>query len=280
MKFIYFLFLTFTVYFCGLSLLGYQNLNYILFEDVQQNTLGVYFKNMVTLSEVDLIKNNFQSEFKKSEIKVWTPEEQYQDFVKTNLTSLEKSFNPEDIISTLPLYLEIKFENARDFAKALQSPLFKSDFIDTLSTNNTWTNRFASIVVFFNSGGKLLFLFVFFATAFIVVSAVRVLSQERIKEYYVRFFLGQSYFQIFKPTATTILVLSLSSYMVGLFFVYATYFILKSKAAAQSDLFFIYKKVSFLNFDYILILTASLLLVVSLALFFSFKKVSLLLDEK
>lgn len=279
MKLIYFLFITFTVYFSGLTLMGYQNLNQILFSDIHNNALGVYFKEQISDKVIHDYKQLLVKNFPEADIKYWSPAEQYQDFVQTNMTSLEQSLNPDDIISTLPGYIEIKFITQKEYQSAIQSNLFKNEIVDSVATNNSWSDKFSSIVLFFNASGKFLFLFIFFSTAFIIVTAVRLISQMRIKEFYVRHFLGQSYFEIYRPTATLIVALSAVAYVAAMALVFISYILLKSKASGQKDLFFIYKKISFLSTDSILILATGLIVVVAISLVLSFKKVSELLEE-
>jgi cell division protein FtsX len=271
MKWIYLIFFSIAVYFCSMALWSYQNLNAILFNQSALFSKGAYFKSGTTSDEINSLKAQLNQNWPTLRARIWSPKDQYNEFIEG--AALEGAIDAEEIVQTLPYYLEVESSNKAELAQVVTYLQEQSGIIESLIDANSWTQKFSAIVLAIDSLGKIFFLFIFLIVCFLSLAAVRFMASERRNEYAIRSFLGEDLLQTLRPLFTEILIVSFLGTAIGFALTFLSYWSLKLRAATNVDLFFINQRIEFITWSNAAILTAGLLFALLIALTLSFKSI-------
>ncbi len=246
MKYLFGLYLTFSVFFSSLVLWGYQNASSVLFAASEKQTLSFSFQNDVAK---EFVEEKIQSLSTKYKFKAWTlhsPADQYSEFTKSFTMYNQGAFDSEEIIKLIPYSVDFIL-NAEQDASQIQKNIAEENIFQETGTAKNWLDKLKSISELVENFGRGLFLFLFLTTAMMTVATIRILILKDDAEIKVRSYLGESFNAFVGQYLLKTSVPCIFSFCIGLLMTYIVYHLLMLKLKHLPEFYFIMARLNFLS---------------------------------
>ncbi len=246
MKYLFGLYLTFSVFFSSVVLWGYQNASSILFAASEKQILSFSFQNDVTKEFVD---EKIQSLSKKYKFKVATlhsPADQYSEFAQSFTMYNQGVFDSEEIIKLIPYSVDFILYPEQNVTQ-IQKNVVEENIFQETGTTQSWLEKLKSISDLIENFGRGLFLFLFLTTAMMTVATIRILILKDDTEIKIRSYLGESFKAFVGQYLLKTSVLCIFSFCTGLVMTYIVYHLLMLKLKRLPEFYFIMARLNFLS---------------------------------
>ncbi len=268
MKYLFAIYLVFSVFFTSFSMLIYQNINQVLFSQTDAETISMYFQDDVTRDFVESKVSQLTLKYELKSAIIHSPADQYAEFVKSFTMYSPGAFDAEEIIQLTPYLVDFTLsphQNKQDIKKLLVD---EKIFQET-GTSSEWLDKLQSLAGLARGAGKFLFLFLFAGTALLTVATVRILILKDEYKNKIYSYLGQSFYKIYRYYLIRIGALYFLSVATGILLNYCIheFFIFKIKSNLQFS--FLASRLHFLTYESLLIIAAGFLTAFMLGAVFS-----------
>ncbi len=98
MRYLFGLYLVFSIFFSSFVLLIYQNSNHVLFQSQELSKISLTFKNMITEESAQKISKALLEKYKLKEAQVLSPADQYADFLKSFSMYNQGAFDTDEVL--------------------------------------------------------------------------------------------------------------------------------------------------------------------------------------
>ncbi len=192
MKYILATYLMFSVLVSSIVLLFYQNSNHILFAASEKQMISFSFKNDVDISAAEKIVSEMKKKYDLPEADLHSPADQYNEFAKSFSMYNQGVFEAEEIISLIPFAVDFTAP-AESNPNELKKLLLSENIFVSSDSSSSWALKFQSVIKFIENTGRFAFLVLFFSSALITASVVRILIFQDAPKIKIRSFLGESF---------------------------------------------------------------------------------------
>ncbi len=280
MKYLFGLYLTFSVFFSSLILLSYQNAVSVLFSASEKQTLSFSFRDEVTQNFVEQTAESLKTKYKIHSYTLYSPADQYSEFSKSFTMYNQGTFNAEEIIKLIPYSIDFNFSIDQNTAE-IKKLLISENIFQETGTAQNWLDKLKTIATAVENFGRFLFLFVFLTTSMMTVATIRILFENNKSENKIRSYLGDSFKSIITQYFLKILGLCVFSFCAGLLLTFVTYQLLLFKLQHLSEFNFLYSRLHFLNINSTLLIAFGFVCAFLLGFYFASRQLySRIYDEE
>lgn len=271
MKYLFSLYLIFSVFFSSFIMLVYQNANNVLFQSTGQFVLSFNFQDDATPEFVKSTTEKLKAKYSVKEIIVHTPSEQYNEFIKSFSMYNQGAFESEEITHLIPYSLDIILPDEQT-AKKVKAALSAENIFQEVQGTSEWLGKLKSMAQLTESIGRFLFLFVFAGTAMMTVATIRILISENEYEDKIHSYLGETFRSIYSRYIINIGGLYIFSVFMGFVLNYILYRLFIFKLWSNPQFSFLANRLTYLSFDSISIMCFGFFVAFGLGSFFSLKQ--------
>lgn len=268
MKYLFAIYLVFSVFFTSFALLVYQNSNQVLFSLADAESISMYFQEDVTKEFVEKKVVELTSKYQLKSANIHSPADQYEEFVKSFSMYNQGAFDAEEIIKLTPYSVDFILSPNQNKAELKKKLLAERVFQET-ATSTDWLEKFQSLSDLVRDAGRFLFLFLFAGTALMTVATVRILILKDEYKNKILSYLGQPFYKIYQHYFLRIGLLYFLSVGLGLLLNFCVYefFVFKIKTNLQFS--FLAPRLQFLTTDSAIVIGAGFLTAFILGAIFS-----------
>lgn len=271
MRYLFGLYLVFSIFFSSFVLLIYQNSSRVLFQTKELTKISFTFKNMTTEENAQKISKGLLEKYKLKEAQVLSPADQYADFLKSFSMYNQGAFDPDEILQLIPYAVDFIAFDIQDLKK-IRTEILSQNIFQENNTSAEWLDKLRSIAVLIENMGRILFLFLFASTALLTVATIRILISEDDYKNKIRSYLGESFQEIYRRYLWSMTKLYVAAISVGFLMTYFVYLFFVLKIKSNFKFSFIADRLDFLNTDSIILLLVGFLTAFGLGAFVSLKQ--------
>lgn len=271
MKYMFGLYLVFSVFFSSLAMLFYQNTNQILFSVSQSRQVSFTFQDDTTAEEAESKAAEIKNKFNLKSVKVFAPADQYADFIKSFTMYNPGAFEATEILKLIPYTLDITLTDSQS-REEIQKKISAENTFQETGTSSVWINKLKSFSILIEKLGRFLFLFLFTSTALMTAATIRILVFENEHRIQIQSYLGQSFVSILGSYLFQSAMLCGLAVGFGFLLTYAGYEFLVLKITNSIEFSFITDRIQFLDLKSILILCSGFFIAFVAGSFFSYQK--------
>lgn len=271
MRYLFGLYLVFSIFFSSFVLLIYQNSSRVLFQTKELTKISFTFKNMTTSENAQKISKALLEKYKLKEAHVLSPVDQYADFLKSFSMYNQGAFDTDEVLQLIPYAVDFIAFDHQDLKK-IRTDILSQNIFQENNTSAEWLDKLRSIAVLVENMGRILFLFLFASTALLTVATIRILISEDDFKNKIRSYLGESFQEIYRRYLLSMTKLYIAAISIGFLMTYLIYLFFVLKIKSNFKFSFIADRLDFLNTDSILLLLVGFLTAFGLGAFVSLKQ--------
>jgi cell division protein FtsX len=270
MRYLFGIYLVFSVFFSSFVLLIYQNSNQVLFQSKELSTLSFTFKNETTKESALNTAESLKQKYQFSEAIIHTPADQYADFIKSFSMYNQGAFDTEEILQLIPFSVDFVIQGTQD-AQIFKKALLQENIFQENTTSTDWITKLKSVASLIEGLGRFLFLFLFASTALMTVATIRILITEDEFKNKIRSYLGESFQTIYLRyifSAAKLYVLAIS---IGFLLNFLIYQFLVLKIRTNLKFSFIADRIQYLTTESVFLMLVGFAVAFGLGSFVSLK---------
>ena len=271
MKYMFSLYLAFSVFFSSLVMLFYQNTNQILFSVNEDRKISFTFHENTTSEQAESKAIEIKNKFNLSSAAVITPADQYTDFIKSFAMYNQGAFEAEEILKLIPYALDVTLSDSQDRDEIRKKITAENTFQET-ETSSIWIRKLKSLSALLEKLGRFLFLFLFTSTALMTAATIRILVFENEHRIQIQSYLGESFISVLRSYLLKTGALCALAIGFGFLLSYVGYQFLVLKITSFAEFSFIANRIQFLDLKSILVLCLGFLVAFVAGSFFSYQK--------
>lgn len=253
MKYLFGIYLIFSVFFSSFVLLFYQNTTHVLFQSQEFTTLSFTFKDDTTHESALALADNLKQKFKLKNVIVHTPADQYLEFIKSFSMYNQGAFNTEEILQLIPYSADFIAQDQQDLTLLKKNILSENVFQEN-NTSADWMDKLKSIAQLIESAGRFLFLFLFASTSLMTVATIRILITEDDFKNKIRSYLGENFKTIYQRYLFSMAQLYVVAIGLGFVLNFLIYQFLVFKIKTNVKFSFLAERLQYLSKDSILLM--------------------------
>lgn len=271
MRYLFGIYLVFSVFFSSFVLLIYQNSNHILFQSKELSTLSFTFKNETTKESALNITENLKQKYRFSEAIIHTPADQYAEFIKSFSMYNQGAFDTEEILQLIPFSVDFVIQGTQD-AQVIKKALLDENIFQENNTSTDWITKLKSVASLIEGLGRFLFLFLFASTSLMTVATIRILITEDEFKNKIRSYLGENFRTIYLRYILSIAKLYVIAISTGFLLNFLIYQFLVLKIRTNLKFSFIAERIQYLTTESVLLMLAGFAVAFGLGSFVSLKQ--------
>lgn len=271
MRYLFGIYLVFSVFFSSFVLLIYQNSNHILFQSKELSTLSFTFKNETTKESALNIVETLKQKYQINEAIIRTPADQYLDFIKSFSMYNQGAFDTEEILQLIPFSVDFIIQDKQD-AQSIKKSLLNENIFQENDTSTDWISKLKSVANLIEGLGRFLFLFLFASTSLMTVATIRILITEDEFKNKIRSYLGESFNTIYSRYLFSIGKLYVLAISVGFLLNFLIYQFLVFKIKTNLKFSFIADRIQYLTTESVFLMLAGFAVAFGLGSFVSLKQ--------
>lgn len=271
MRYLFGLYLVFSIFFSSFVLLIYQNSNQVLFQSKELSKISLTFKNMTTEENAQKISKALMEKYKLKETQILSPADQYADFLKSFSMYNQGAFDTDEILQLIPYAVDFIAFDHQDLKK-IRADILSQNIFQENNTSSEWLDKFKSIVLLIENMGRFLFLFLFASTSLLTVATIRIIISEDDFKNKIRSYLGESFQEIYRRYLWSMAKLYFVAICIGFLMTYLVFNFFLFKIKTNFNFAFLADRLHFLSTDSILLMLAGFLTAFGFGAFVSLKQ--------
>ncbi len=270
MKYLFSLYLVFSIFFSASVLLFYQNSNYILFDASEKKVLSFSFQDDVTKDFVVTKVAQIKDKYLLQSAEIHSPTDQYEEFIKSFAMYNQGAFEANEILRLIPYTVDFNVAENKNSAEIKKQILAENLFQEAV-TSTAWIDKLKSVANLVESLGRMLFLFMFIGTALMTAATIRILISQDEPQIKIRSYLGESFKAVGTRYFMQIGLLCSVALAVGFGLSYLAYQLFLLKIKSHFEISFLAERMHYLDLKSVLLILSGVLLAFMCGLFFSLK---------
>lgn len=271
MRYLFGIYLVFSVFFSSFVLLIYQNSNHILFQSKELSTLSFTFKNETTKESALNIAETLKQKYQFNDAIMHTPADQYLEFIKSFSMYNQGAFDTEEILQLIPFSVDFIIQDKQD-PQSIKKALLAENIFQENTTSSDWISKLKSVASLVEGLGRFLFLFLFASTSLMTVATIRILITEDEFKNKIRSYLGESFKTIYLRYLFSTAKLYVFAISVGFLLNFLIYQFLVFKIKANLKFSFIADRIQYLTTESVFLMLAGFTVAFGLGSFVSLKQ--------
>ncbi len=271
MRYLFGIYLVFSVFFSSFVLLIYQNSNHILFQSKELSTLSFTFKNETTKESALNIAENLKQKYKFNDAIIHTPADQYLEFIKSFSMYNQGAFDTEEILQLIPFSVDFIIQDKQN-AQMIKQSLLDENIFQENTTSTDWISKLKSVANLIEGLGRFLFLFLFASTSLMTVATIRILITEDDFKNRIRSYLGESFKSIYLRYLYSTAKLYILAISIGFLLNFLIYQFLVFKIKTNLKFSFIADRIQYLTTESVFLMLAGFAVAFGLGSFVSLKQ--------
>lgn len=271
MRYLFGIYLVFSVFFSLLALLVYQNTNQILFQSKELSSISLTFQNEMTKESAIKIATDLKLKYKLKEANIHTPADQYLDFIKSFSMYNQGAFDTEEILQLIPFAVDFVIGDQQD-VRAIKKNILSENIFQENGTSSEWMDKLKSVANLVEDLGRFIFLFLFASTSLMTVATIRILISEDESKNKIRSYLGETFQSIYRRYLVSMAKLYTFAIGFGFLLTYIIYQFFIFKIRTNLKFSFVADRVHYLTQESILLILAGFIAAFCFGSFVSLKQ--------
>jgi cell division protein FtsX len=271
MRYLFGIYLIFSIFFSSFVLLIYQNTTQVLFQPKELSTLSFTFQTETTKDTAEKIAADLVNKYKLKQAVLHSPEDQYLAFIKSFSMYNQGAFDKQEILQLIPFSVDFII-STQDNAQSIKQKILAENIFQENIASSDWVDKLKSVAQLVEGLGRFLFLFLFASTALMTVATIRILITEDEVKNKIRSYLGEPFQSIYRRYLYSTGKLYAISIGLGFLLNYIIYQFLVYKIRTNPNFSFIAGRIEYLSQESILLMLAGFLTAFGLGSFISLKQ--------